>query len=100
MASLLHIALQEGFEADAVVIHLDGEEIYRGEAVTTRTQIGLADRFERTVEEGEMKVEVSLPKRSLDRATTITVAGPTYVGVSVEHGALVLRTRREPFGYV
>lgn len=100
MGGILHLALQEGFEDDAVVLRVDGEEVYRRDSLATRMQIGLADSLELTVEEDEVELEVSLPKRSLACETKIAVAGTTYVGVSVELGAVSIRTQQEPFGYV
>lgn len=81
------------------MVRLDGEEVYRRDALTTRTQIGLADTFELSVGGDAVALEVSLPKRSLDRATTITLTDPTYVGLSLERGALLVRVQRDPFGY-
>jgi hypothetical protein len=34
--ALLHIALQEGFTGDDVVVRVQGEEVFRKEDVTTR----------------------------------------------------------------
>ena len=62
MGGLLHVALQEGFEDDTVVLRIADEEVYRRDSLATRMQIGLADSFELTVEEDEAELEVSLPR--------------------------------------
>jgi len=58
---LLHIAFQEGFADDTVVIRVNGKEVFRKASVKTRTQIGYAGSFEVNVQEGSVNVEVTLP---------------------------------------
>ncbi len=43
---LLHIAFQEGFTDDTVVVRVNGREVFRKGSVKTRLQIGYADSFE------------------------------------------------------
>ena len=62
---LLHIAFQEGFTDDTVVVRVNGEEVFHKGSVKTRLQIGYADSFEMTVEEGSVNVEVLLPLKNL-----------------------------------
>jgi len=42
-----------------------------------------------------------VPSRNLTRAMELEMAGPTYVGVSLEPGGTIsYHVQREPFGYV
>ena len=62
---LLHVAFQEGFRDDAVVVRVNGEEVFHKGSLKTRLQIGYADSFELTVEEGRVDIEVLLPLKNL-----------------------------------
>jgi hypothetical protein len=86
--ALLHIALQEGFTGDDVVVRAQ-------EDVTTRLQIGYADSFEVRVE-GEVKIEVLLPLKSLSETIMLQVPPTEYLGVSINEGRIDYRTTREP----
>ena len=59
----LAIALTDGFDGDAVVVTVNGVEAFRGDRVTTLTQIGLADSFEVDVPDGPSVVEVDVESR-------------------------------------
>lgn len=98
--ALLHIALQEGFSDDDVVVRVDGQEVYHKKNVTTRLQIGYADSFELEIKEGAARVEVELATRGLSEAFPVDVTGTTYVGLSVEQGAIRHRLSTQPFGYL
>jgi hypothetical protein len=86
--ALLHIALQEGFTGDDVVVRAQ-------EDVTTRLQIGYADSFEVRVE-GEVKIEVLLPLKNLSETIMLQVPPTEYLGVSINEGRIDYRTTREP----
>ncbi len=45
----LQIDLQEGFDRETVAIQVDGREVFQKPDVTTKAQIGLADRVEQDV---------------------------------------------------
>jgi hypothetical protein len=96
----LHVALQEGFTADRVVVKVNGAEVANRPEVTTRNQIGFAEAVEFEVPEGEAKVEVEVPDRRLTATVRCDVDEKTYVGVSIEHDRLEMRTQREAFGYL
>lgn len=98
---LLHIALQEGFSADDVVVRFGGREVFHPTGVTTRTQIGLAATHEEQVPAGTVSVEVLLPARQAKLSQTLQVTQDTYLGVSVTPaGQIEHVVRHEPFGYV
>jgi RNase P/RNase MRP subunit p29 len=96
----LHVALQEGFTQDRVLVKVDGAEVANRPEVTTRNQIGFAEAVEVEVPMGETTVEVDVPGRQLIGTVQVAVEGKTYIGVSIENGRLELRSQREPFGYL
>ena len=96
----LHVALQEGFTQDRVVVKVNGAEVANRPEVTTRNQIGFAEAVELEVSLGETTIEVDVPARQLIGSVRVEVEGKTYVGVSIERGHLELRPQREAFGYL
>jgi hypothetical protein len=97
----LHIALQEGFDGDEVIVLIDGQDVYRRPGVTTRTQIGLADSFTRKVADRRVAVEVRLPGRGASGLIDVDGNRPCHIGVSVTPaGRVALRAQDEPFGYL
>jgi hypothetical protein len=95
----LHIALQEGFAGDPVSISVDGREVYRKDAVRTRTQIGLADSVETTHDPGSATIEI----RAREAAATITptLTGDLFLAVSLSpDGRIVHRSSAQPFRYM
>jgi sulfur carrier protein ThiS len=98
--TLLHIALQEGFWGDTVIVRVNGEQVFREKDVKTRLQIGLADSVELDVAEGPTQVEVLLPSKNLSDSVQLDVSAPTYVGVSIVDGKITFRISDMPFGYL
>lgn len=99
--ALLHIALQEGFTNDTVIIRINGKEIFHKPGVKTRLQIGYADSIEINVQEGSVKVEITLPLRNLSESTVLQVLKPVYLGVSITpENKISCRSSYEPFGYL
>ena len=98
--ALLHVAFQEGFADDAVVVQVNGEEVLHKESVKTRLQIGYADYFEVTVEEGSVNIEVLLPLKNISETIVLQVSTAVYVGVSIHHGRIGYQISDEPFGYL
>ena len=99
--SLLHIAFQEGFFDETVVVRVDGREVFRKDGVKTRLQTGYADSFEIDVQEGSVNVEVALPSKNVSESMTLQVSNPVYLGVSlIPDGRVHSRVSSEPFGYL
>lgn len=96
---LLHVALQEGFEDEAVVVRVNSDEALNREGVRTRPQLGVAASVEVTVPEGPADVEVLLPERRLSETTRVQVSHPVYLAVSVRQDTIIFRTSSEPFRY-
>lgn len=99
--AILKIDLQEGFLNELVVIRVNEREVFRKNKVTTRTQIGYSDSCETSVDEGPVKVEVTLPLRDATESIQLQVSAPTYLGVSVmPEGKISHQISHEPFGYL
>lgn len=84
----LQIALQDGFDADAVVVSVDGTEVFRKDGVTTRRQIGLADTFEVDVPEQPAQLEVAVPSRGVSEAVPFDVREQPVVTLSLREGRI------------
>lgn len=69
---VVSIALEEGFEGDAVEVQV-GARVERRADVRTRTVIGLAELVELQVQPGRWDVQVRLPERSLSTELPISV---------------------------
>ncbi len=96
----LRIALEEGFEGDAVVVEVNGHPVLERDDVRTRMQVGLAAQLDVPVDEGDAAVVVRLPQRRAAGRLTAHVVDRLHVGVSVRDGEVAFRTSEEPFGYV
>lgn len=79
----LHVDFREGFDRDTVVARIDGSEIYRRDDVETNYAIGLADRVVAEVPEGDVGIEVILPKREIHQSTVHHVSGPTTLAFTL-----------------
>lgn len=98
---LLHIALQDGFINDSVVIRVNGQEVFNKTDIKTRFQIGLADSWEANVNKGKVEVEVILPLKKISKSTILEVSNPTYLGVSLTpEGGIEFRVSKERFLYM
>ena len=98
--TLLTIHLQEGFFEDAVVIEVNGDEVFHKDQVSTRFQIGLADTIELEVDTDSAVVAVKLPRKNSVDQVQVPLTAPAYVGVSVADGSIDFKHASEPFGYV
>jgi hypothetical protein len=84
----IHLALQDGFDNDEVVLRVDGSEAYRGEGVTTRTQISLAADMQLDVPERPFGLEVDVPTRSVRETVQIDPNANPNVTVSLVEGRI------------
>jgi hypothetical protein len=96
----LHIALQDGFTGDTVVINVNSKLVFEKKNVRTRTQIGLADSFETEVEEGSVSIEVKIPEKGLSEKYDLQFTTATYVGVSIDDHQIKFKISQQPFGYL
>jgi hypothetical protein len=95
------VDLQDGFKNDAVVISVNGSELFRDEAVNTRFQIGLAKSVKLQVPRSRIELTVEVPTRNQRAATTIDATKPVFVGISLTSGGeLQVKAQDRPFGYL
>ena len=86
---LINVALQDGFDRDTVVIRVDGDEAYRGEQVTTRTQISHADDMQLEVPEGPFTLEVEVPEQGIRETLQLDPRAQPNVTLSLLDGQIV-----------
>lgn len=100
----LHVALEEGFDADHVVVQVDQTIVFDEPAVSTRHQIGLAaavdvpaspatpspaaDPAHQPAQEPARLLRIALPERGLATELPVNPAAAPFVRVSVVEGAL------------
>ena len=97
----LTVHLREGFIRTPVILGIDGSERFRSEAVTTRTQIGLAEMIPLEVPAGFINVEITLPSLGRSIRETIDVKTDTHLGIDLDaHGRASVRVQTEPFLYM
>ncbi|MBI1745895.1 MAG: hypothetical protein HYR55_04815 [Acidobacteria bacterium] len=98
---LLHVALQEGFSNDAVIIQVDDREVFNQSGIRTRNQIGLAKYFALNFPDGTRKITISVPSRQCSKTVTIDIRDPIYLGVSLTNDNRILHEISPgPFGYL
>lgn len=96
---VLHVALREGFDDDAVVVEI-GDEQFRFDALSTRLQIGLAEEIEVERPGGTVEVRVALPEAGVETMTSQRLDGERWLGVDRVGDSLEMTWSTEPFGYV
>jgi hypothetical protein len=83
---VINVALQDGFEGDTVVLRVDGTEAYRGEQVTTRTQISHAADTPLEVPDRPFSLEVELPERGISETFPVDPHAQPNVALSLLGG--------------
>ncbi|MGH7512473.1 MAG: hypothetical protein ACREOQ_06060 [Gemmatimonadales bacterium] len=97
----LHVALQEGFSDDEVVVKVNGVQVRTLAGVTTKNQIGYAGALDLELPAGETNLEVAIPTRGVAETTLVRLDEPVFLGVSVtSDGQLHFQQSHEPFRYV
>jgi len=98
---LLHVALQEGFTGDTVVIRAGGKEVFRKSNVKTRLQTGFADSAETEMSPGSVAVNIELPEKRVSESFTVDLKNNLYLGISLgPDNQIKHKVSAEPFGYV
>ena len=95
---LFHVALQEGFDHDRVVVII-GDSRFEFASLSTRNQIGLADEIEVEVPPGRIGVRVALPDRSIDSGSDYVLRTETWLAVNLASGPVEFAWSEEPFFY-
>jgi hypothetical protein len=99
----LHIALQDGFTGESVIVRVNGAKVFQQPAVRTRFQIGLAERFEVEVATPVAEVEVEVPAKGRRSLISVPFDIPEkrWLGISIgADGTLTHQIAKEDFGYV
>jgi hypothetical protein len=86
---LINVALQDGFDGDTVLIRVDGAEVYRGEQLTTRTQISHAAETQLEVPDGPFTLEVDVPTRGAHESLELDPHAHPNVALSLLDGQIV-----------
>lgn len=87
----LHIALEDGFDGDTVVLLVDGEEVFREEGITTRTQISLAESLELDVRPGPLRLRIDVPSQGVEQTFEVDAGRHPFVGLSLREGVVQAR---------
>jgi hypothetical protein len=95
----LAVVLEEGFDGDEVAVRVGDDVAFASDSVTTRPQIGVAQRLEVEVPRGPVILRVEVPSRGLEADVPIDVREGTHVGISIAGDQVVHRTADEPFRY-
>ena len=95
----LSIDFQDGFTDDTVVLKLNGKEVFRKKAVSTKLLLGKADSFKTEADTGLVNVEISVPTKDIARTFLLEVSADEYIGISIVTGKLECVLSDEPFGY-
>jgi hypothetical protein len=98
MASL-SIDFQEGFTGEAVIVEVNGKEVFRQEEVKTKRMLGLATSFEAQLPERGLHVKVILPNRNASKSIELRGKESYYLGVSVNEGKIEFTIFDKPMGY-
>ncbi len=97
--SQLAVVLEEGFDGDEVAVRVGDEIAFSSDQVTTRPQIGVAQRFTVDVRPGPVVLNVEVASRGLVADVPVDVRDGTHVGISIARDQVVHRTADEPFRY-
>jgi hypothetical protein len=95
----LAVVLEEGFDRDEVAVRVGDEVAFASDSVTTRPQIGVAQRLRVEVPPGPVTLRVEVPSRGLGADIPVDVRDGTHVGISIAGDQVVHRTADEPFRY-
>jgi len=96
---VLTIDLQDGYDDDAVVILVDGEEKYRNSSLKTDYAIGLTVSIQIRLPEGTVKLTINIPTHKLHADKRLDVDADIFVGVNIVNGAISFRVSKERFEY-
>lgn len=98
--AMLQMDFQEGFDDDTVLVRLNDKPIYENSGVTTDLRISRADAIEVPLEDGPMRLSISLPDRKMSGSIVVQGKSSIYVGVSVIGDSVEFIVSSEPFGYM
>lgn len=94
---IVQVALEEGFEGDAVEVRV-GDQVVQRDNVRTRTVIGLAELVDVSAPQGRCMLRVSLPGRGLATELPVDVGEDAHVRVNAGADGLTA-VQVEQLGY-
>lgn len=96
----LNVLLDEGFSEDTVVVRMDGHEVHRAPAVTTRLLTGSAGSFSLDVPAGPATLQVEVPGRTLVEEVPLELNADAYLIVRIRDGGIEHHLSHKPIGYM
>jgi len=93
------IDFQEGFLHDKAAVYVNGETAATIADVTTKNQIGLAERVQLEAPPGEADLKVELPNRNISLQQKIPTGSNIFVGVSLTGDKLRFNIQSREFWY-
>jgi len=96
----LHLAFEDGFEGDEVVVALDGRELARAKGLKSSLATALAATHSVQVGPERGELSVSVTGKGLQAALAIDLAATPHLGIAVREGRLVLRASADPPVYL
>jgi hypothetical protein len=99
MTTPLHLAFEDGFAADTVLVEVEGKEVARQSGLTSSLATALAATAEAALPVSAGLVTVSVPGRGLSASQKLDFLAQPYLAVAIRDGRLVLRPQDEPFVY-
>lgn len=95
----LSVDFQDGFVDDAIVLLVNGQEVFYKQHVRTKLLLGLADSLKTKVETGPVSIETNVPTKDIAKTIALEVSADTYIGISIANGMVEYIVLDEPFGY-
>jgi hypothetical protein len=96
----VHLAFQDGFANDDVVVRVDGREVVRESGLKgLDPMIPLAAQRNVQIERPAGRLDVEVPTRGLSRAFDLDFAKSPYVGIAIVGGEIAVRQSSRPFEY-
>lgn len=97
---LFVIDLQEGFSGENISVNIDGHDVFKGQNIATRNQIGLAKQIKKEIQSGNHTVRINLEDRGIDESFSIDSSATPFLGISVLNNEIVFTPEATAFGYV
>ena len=96
----LHLAFQEGFSGDTVIVQVNGAEVARKVNLTSSLATALAGTADVTVDKESGNVQVTVPTKNLSASADINFKKFPYLAISVVRNSIQLTPSPEPFYYM
>ena len=95
----LALVLEEGFDGDEVTVRVGDDVVFSSDSVTTRPQVGVAQRATLDLPPGEVVLSVDVTSLGVAADVPVEVRDGTHLGISIVGDQVVHRTAGEPFRY-